>query len=68
MTEQRQPRFFAIREDQLGALQEFIGQLNLPWKTTNPIMQVLISLPEVNVTATPVAEISNNGANKAQSQ
>ena len=52
----QRPKLFAISEQQRMVLQEFIGTLNLPWKQTNPFMQILGSLPEVEVApATPAA-------------
>ncbi len=42
-----QQKMFAISEQQLIAVHEFIGSLVLPWKQTNPLMQLLSTLPEV---------------------
>lgn len=38
---------FLITQGQLAALMEFVGNLQLPWTRTNPVMNMLGSLPEI---------------------
>ena len=51
MAEERKLKHWVINEQELGAIQEFIGSLALPWKQTNPYMQLLGNLKLVNYQA-----------------
>jgi hypothetical protein len=46
---------FAITAQQIRAIADFIGQLEIPWTQTNPIMQLLMQLPSVRVQPTAPA-------------
>lgn len=49
MEEKKEPRAFLLMEGELAALQDFISSLNLPWKQTNPYMQLLMNAKAVKV-------------------
>jgi len=52
---EEQLKHWVINQNELAALQEFIGSLALPWKQTNPYMQLLGNLRPVNYQSpTPV--------------
>jgi hypothetical protein len=37
-------KYYALNQGELVVLQEFVGSLNLPWKQTNPYMQLLTTI------------------------
>lgn len=45
-------KHYILNQNELLALQDFISSLALPWKQTNPYMQLLVGLKEVNVAQT----------------
>ena len=51
MSEEQNLKHWVINQNELAALQEFIGSLALPWKQTNPYMQLLGGLRPVNYQA-----------------
>ena len=51
MSEEQNLKHWVINQNELSALQEFIGSLALPWKQTNPYMQLLGNLRPVNYQA-----------------
>lgn len=52
---QPKKRLFAIDEQQLGFLQEYFLSTPMPYKQSQPFIQLLTSLQEINVQAAPVA-------------
>ena len=55
MSEEKKIKHWVIDQNELAAIQEFIGSLALPWKQTNPYMQLLTGLKPVNYQAAPNA-------------
>ena len=45
MSEKKIPNFYLLNETQLAVLQDFISKLQMSWAQTNPLMQVLLTLP-----------------------
>ena len=67
MSQEPTRKGYVIEADHLAALQEFIGSLSLPWKQTNPYMQILISAQEVVLTSPQSApEVPANKTTKTK--
>ena len=50
---QEEVKYYAINSGEIMVLQEFVGGLNLPWKQTNPYMQMLLNLKEREIKMQP---------------
>lgn len=44
---------YVISQNDLAALQDFIGSLPLPWKQTNPYMQLIGGLKQIKIQTAP---------------
>ena len=56
MTTKEEVKYYALNQGEVAILQEFIGSLNLPWKQTNPYMQLLINLKDREIKMQPAPE------------